>query len=172
MVIAASAAAHSPSSLAPAFRSLTRYESATMATGSHPSWSNLLHLRFYSGNNLRVRRNVPMFYIDLWPACAHPKIPLHLCYQKNSDCPTATGCALDLVGFEQGGEDSHSFFSTTMCKIRWNPPTLTQQSTPPPRPVRRGAVRHGLCRRPWQSSAHSSAMILLNTSWAMLGALS
>jgi hypothetical protein len=76
-------------------------------TSSHPSWSNLLHLRFYSGNNLRVRRNVPMFYIDLWLACAHPKIPLHLCYQKNSDCPTATQCALDLVEFEQGGEDSH-----------------------------------------------------------------
>jgi hypothetical protein len=77
---------------------------------THPSWSNLLHLRFYSGNNLRVRRNVPMFYMDLWPACAHPKILLHLCYQKNSDCPTATRCALDLVEFEQGGKIFIHFF--------------------------------------------------------------
>jgi hypothetical protein len=33
-----------------------------------------------------------------------------------------------------------------------------------------GTIRHGLCRRLWQSSTHSSAMILLATSWAMLGA--
>jgi hypothetical protein len=85
-------------------------------TGSHPSWSSLLHLRFYSGNNLCVRRNVPMFYMDLWPACAHPKTPLHLCYQKNSNCPTATRCALDLVEFKQGGENFHSFFPQPCAK--------------------------------------------------------
>ncbi len=89
---------------------------ASMMTGSHPSWSNLLHLRFYSGNNLRVRWNVPMFYMDLWPACAHPKIPLHLCYQNNSNCPTAMRCALDLVEYEQGGEDSHSYFPQPCAK--------------------------------------------------------
>jgi hypothetical protein len=37
--------------------------------------------------------------------------------------------------------------------------------------VTMGAVRHGLCRRPWQSSARYSAMILLATSWATPGAL-
>ncbi len=57
-------------------------------TGFDPSWISLLHLRFYSGNNLCVHRNVPMFYRDLWPACARPKLLFHLCYQKNSDCPT------------------------------------------------------------------------------------
>jgi hypothetical protein len=39
------------------------------------------------------------------------------------------------------------------------------------KPETMGAIRHGLCRRPWQSSACSSTMILLTTSWAMLGAL-
>ncbi len=56
-------------------------------TGFDPSWISLLHLRFYSGNNLCVRRNVPMFYRDLWPACAHPKLPFHLCYQKKAIVP-------------------------------------------------------------------------------------
>ncbi len=37
--------------------------------------------------------------------------------------------------------------------------------------VTMGALRHGLCRRPWQSSARSSAIILLATSWATPGAL-
>jgi hypothetical protein len=39
------------------------------------------------------------------------------------------------------------------------------------KPETMGSVRHGLCRRPWQSSARSSAIILLSTSWAMPGAL-
>jgi hypothetical protein len=39
------------------------------------------------------------------------------------------------------------------------------------KPETMGAVHHGLCRRPWQSSAHSSTMILLATSWATPGAL-
>jgi hypothetical protein len=34
-----------------------------------------------------------------------------------------------------------------------------------------GAIRHGLCRHPWQSFACSSAIILLATSWAMPGTL-
>jgi hypothetical protein len=34
-----------------------------------------------------------------------------------------------------------------------------------------GTIHHGLCRRPWQSSARSSAMILLATLWATPGAL-
>ncbi len=57
-------------------------------TGCHPSWSSLLHLRFYFDNNLRVCRNVPMFYRDLWPACACPKKPFLYGYKKNSDYPT------------------------------------------------------------------------------------
>jgi hypothetical protein len=69
-----------------------------MTTGSHPSWSNLLHLRFFSGNNLPVRRNVPMFYMDLWPACAHPKIPLHLCHgTKNTRFAWAGGTFFTVV---------------------------------------------------------------------------
>jgi hypothetical protein len=39
------------------------------------------------------------------------------------------------------------------------------------KPETMGAIRHGLCRRSWQSSACSSAMILLATSWATPGAL-
>ncbi len=39
------------------------------------------------------------------------------------------------------------------------------------KPETMGAVRHGLCCRPWQSSAHSSAMILLDTLRAKPGAL-
>ncbi len=121
-------------------------------TGSHPSWSNLLHLRFYSGNNLRVHRNVPIFYMDLWPACAHPEIPLHLCYQKNSDCPTAMWCALDLVEFEQGGKILIHFFHNHVrnkvksphphTTIKW----VTAASHAPPCSVRCGTIRHGLCR--------------------------
>ncbi len=33
-------------------------------------------------------RNVPMFYRDLWPACAHPKNCSAKFTKKNSDCPT------------------------------------------------------------------------------------
>jgi hypothetical protein len=39
------------------------------------------------------------------------------------------------------------------------------------KPETMGAVRHGLSPRPWQSSACNSTMILLATSWVMLGAL-
>ncbi len=39
-------------------------------TGSHPSWSSLFHLGFFSGTFLRVRRLVAMFYCNLLPAGA------------------------------------------------------------------------------------------------------
>jgi hypothetical protein len=39
------------------------------------------------------------------------------------------------------------------------------------KPETMGAICHGLCHRPWQSSARSSAMILLATSWASPEAL-
>jgi hypothetical protein len=39
------------------------------------------------------------------------------------------------------------------------------------KPETMGAVRHGLCRCPWKSSARSSTIILLATSWATLGVL-
>jgi hypothetical protein len=35
----------------------------------------------------------------------------------------------------------------------------------------RGNIRHGLCHCPWQSSALSSAICLLATSWSMPGTL-
>ncbi len=79
-------------------------------TGSHPSWSNLLRLRFYSGNNLRVRRNVPMFYMDLWLACMHPKIPLHLCYQKIAIVPLQRGVRSIWLNSSKGGKISIYFF--------------------------------------------------------------
>jgi hypothetical protein len=39
-------------------------------TGSHPSWSSLFHLEFFSGTFLRARRLVSMFYCNLLPAGA------------------------------------------------------------------------------------------------------
>ncbi len=41
-----------------------------LMTGSHPSWSSLFHLGFFSGTFLCVRRLVPMFNYDLLPAGA------------------------------------------------------------------------------------------------------
>jgi hypothetical protein len=54
-------------------------------TGCDPRWINLSHLRSRSGTNLRLRRNVPIFYRGQCPAGAHPKNPLHTCYKKNSN---------------------------------------------------------------------------------------
>ena len=56
-----------------------------LQTGCDPRWINLSHLRSRSGTNLRLRRNVPIFYRGQCPAGAHPKNPLHTCYKKNSN---------------------------------------------------------------------------------------
>jgi hypothetical protein len=92
-----------------------------------------------------------MFYCNLLPAGAIKKLKnsLRYGYNKNSYRPilaSKTAQSREIIL-------RHSFF---FCKFK-------QETI--------GAVRHGLCRRPWQSSARSSAMILLATSWATPGAL-
>jgi hypothetical protein len=75
---------------------------------------------------------------------------LHYGYNKNSYCTILWKIVIQ--------NRAVSKFNVTPLFCKTKPETM-------------GAARHGLCRRPWQSSARSSTMVLLATSWATLGAL-
>jgi hypothetical protein len=94
-----------------------------------------------------------MFYCNLLPAGAKKqgtKKSLRYSYNKNSYPPILWEILI------QNRAVSKFHISPFLCETK--PETM-------------GAVRHGLCRHPWQSSARSSAIIMLATSWVTPGAL-
>ena len=120
-------------------------------TGCDPRWINLSHLRSRSGTNLRLRRNVPIFYRGQCPAGAHPKNPLHLCYKKNSNRHSLP------PNQRKNSCPSNKVCTQIITATPWLPSatsTAAVHAPPPPGPTCRTRAPH-----PWQRNVRFNFFI-------------